>query len=245
MEELKSPLDLGHDDVEGQECKDGRSRTWMLLLYEDDLTHKAILDGKLADLDWNFAGRKHDKDVGVKEHHHIVILFKDGRKNTDIASDLGIDKRWLRAWDRKKKALRYLCHRDNPEKYQYSTDGIYGTIAEQAVGACSKGNELSEVQSVQEITKRLREIDGFVTYDFFLDLMAQSGLYATFRRMGNIATRLIDEHNERHRVTIEKELSQDSRREQFRKFLANIDDLSFDERCRILEERGFPPLPLD
>lgn len=245
MEEDKKPLDLGHDDVDGQECKDGRSRTWMLLLYEDDPTHKAVLEEVLADLDWNYAGRKHDKDDGVKEHHHVVILFKDGRKNTDIAADLGIEKRWLRAWDRKKKALRYLCHRDNPEKFQYSTDGIYGTIAEQAVGACSKGNELSEVQSVQEITKQLREIEGFVSYDFFLNLMAQNGLYATFRRMGNIATRLIDQHNERYRNNLDREMRNDVQRDKFRKFMESIEDLPFAERCEILERKGFPPLSLD
>lgn len=245
MEEIRKPLDLGHDDVDGQECKDGRSRTWMILLYEDDPTHKAVLDGKLADLDWNFAGRKHDLDDGIKPHHHVVVLFKDGRKNTDIANDLGIDKRWLRAWDRKKKALRYLCHKDNPEKYQYSTDGIYGTIAEQAVGACSKGNELSEVQSVQEITKQLREIDGFVSYDFVLNLMAQNGLYATFRRMGNIATKLIDEHNASYRKTIHDEIHRDEEREKFRKFLRSIEDLPFEDRCEILERKGYPPLSME
>lgn len=245
MDEVKKPIDLGHDDVDGQECKDGRSRTWMILLYEDDPTHKAVLDGRLADLDWNYAGRKHDKDDGVKEHHHVVVLFKDGRKNTDIAADLGIDKRWLRAWDRKKKALRYLCHRDNPEKFQYSTDGIYGTIAEQAVGACSKGNELSEVQSVQEITRILREIDGFVSYDFFLNLVSQQGLYATFRRMGNLATCLISEHNEKHRRILDRELHNDQAREQFKRFMKSIDDLPFDERCEKLQAMGYPPLALD
>lgn len=239
MEDVKKPIDLGHDDVEGQECKDGRSRTWMLLLYEDDPSHKAVLDGKLAELDWNYAGRVHDQDDGVKLHHHVVILFKDGRKNTDIAEDLGIDKRWLRAWDRKKKALRYLCHRDNPEKFQYSTDGIYGTIAEQAVGACSKGNELSEIQSVQEITKQLREIDGVVSYDFFLNLMAQNGLYATFRRMGNIATRLIDEHNAVIRSKIDRELKVDLQRDEFKQFLLKIKDLPFDEFCEQLNRTGY------
>lgn len=187
-------VDLGHDDVDGQECKDGRSRTWMLLLYEDDLTHKAVLDGRLNDLDWNFAGRVHDMD-GVKTHHHIVVLFKDGRKNADIAADLGIDKRWLRAWDRQKKAFRYLCHRDNPEKYQYSTDGIYGTLAEKAVAACSKGDALSENQSVLEILNLLDNIDGFVSYRLFLALAVEKGCYSTFRRMGTLSVRLIDEHN--------------------------------------------------
>lgn len=248
MNEENKLVDLGHDDVDGQECKDGRSRTWMLLLYEDDPTHKAVLDGKLAELDWNYAGRVHDKEDGVKTHHHIVVLFKDGRKNVDIANDLGIDKRWLRAWDRKKKALRYLCHRDNPEKFQYSTDGIYGTIAEQAVGACSKGNELSEVQSVKEITRLLREIEGFVTYDFFLNLVSEQGLYATFRRMGNIAVQLINEHNGMCRAKLSADMEcvqKEIEKENFKDFLKSIDGLPFEERCEILQKKGFAPLSME
>lgn len=245
MEELTKPVDLGHDDVDGQECKDGRSRTWMLLLYEDDPTHKAVLDGKLSELDWNFAGRIHDKDDGVKVHHHVVVLFKDGRKNTDIANDLCIDKRWLRAWDRKKKALRYLCHRDNPEKYQYSPDGIYGTIAEQAVSACSKGNELSEAQAIKEIADLLDSIDGFVTYSFFLRYVADKGLYPVFRRLGIIATRLLDEHNAIERRKLDREMSSDTQRENFIKFMKSIEDLPFEERCEILQKKGYPPLSMD
>lgn len=244
MDISTKPIDLGHDDCDGQECKDGRSRTWMILLYEDDPTHKAVLDGLLSDLDWNFAGRVHDSDDGVKPHHHVVVLFKDGRKNADVAADLGIDKRWLRAWDRKKKALRYLCHRDNPEKFQYSTDGIYGTIAEQAVSACSKGNELCESQAVKELTKLLDDIDGFVSYSFFLSLVADKGLYPVFRRLGIIATRLLDEHNANQRNKLYRELHQDDERERFRSFLQSIDDLPFDERCRILTEKGYPPLSI-
>ena len=205
MEDVK--IDFGHDfDVEGQECKDGRSRTWMLLLYPDNPDHQEVLDGKLYDLDWNFAGRVHDKDEGVKEHHHVVVLFKDGRKNADIASDLGIDKRFVRAWDRQKKAFRYLCHKDNSDKYQYSTDGIYGTLAEKAVGACSKGNELSEKQSVSEIINLLDSIDGFVSYRYFINLINDKGCYSVFRRMGVIGTRLLDEHNQRVREELNVEM---------------------------------------
>lgn len=73
-------FDLGHDDIDGQECKDGRSRTWMLLLYDDDPVHKVVIDETLPELDWNYAGIVHDQDEGVKPHNHIVVLFKDGRK---------------------------------------------------------------------------------------------------------------------------------------------------------------------
>lgn len=250
MDDIKILVDLGHDDVEGQECKDGRSRTWMILLYPDNAEHKAVLDDKLADLDWNYAGRVHDKDPDTKEHHHVVVCFKDGRKNADIAKDLGIDKRWLRAWDRQKKALRYLCHKDNPEKYQYSTDGIYGTIAEKAVGACSKGNELSEVQSVQEITKMLREIDGFVTYDFFLNLISQAGLYAVFRRMGNLGVKLIEEHNQAERIKLDKEYAREvgftSDQATFERFIKwQSSQMSFDDRVERLERQNAIPVAND
>ena len=246
MEDIKTPADLGHDDVDGQECKDGRSRTWMILLYPDNEEHKRCLETTLSDLDWNYAGRLHDKDPDTKEHHHVVVLFKDGRKNTDVAKDLNIDKRWLRAWDRQKKALRYLCHRDNPEKFQYSTDGIYGTIAEKAVGACSKGNELSEVQSVQEITKMIREIDGLISYNFFLNLVSEVGLYSVFRRMGNLATRLIDEHNANVNHQLAREMAQEvgfvAKRADFEKFIkCQSAGMDFDEMISRLDRQKMVP----
>ncbi len=233
--------DLGHDDVDGQECKDGRSRTWMILLYEDNPTHKAVLGGRLNELDWNYAGRIHDKDDGVKPHHHVVCLFKDGRKKADVAKDLGIDMRWLRAWDRQKKALRYLCHKDNPGKYQYDSDGIYGTLAEKAVSACSKGDTQSEQDSVREILNILDSTDGFVSYSCFLSAVAEKGLYSVFRRMGVLGARLLDEHNGRIRSQLDREIKNDTSREKFIRFLKNIDDLPFEERCELLERKGFLP----
>ena len=246
MEDIKNPVDLGHDDVDGQECKDGRSRTWMLLLYPDNPEHKKVLEETLPELDWNYAGRVHDKDPNTKEHHHVVVIFKDGRRNTDVAKDLGIDKRWLRAWDRQKKAFRYLCHKDNPEKFQYSPDGIYGTMAEKAVGACSKGNELSEGQSVQEIIKTLDGIDGYVSYRLFLNLMVESGLYAVFRRMGNHGLKLVDEHNKAAEAALRRELAEEvgfvADRASFEKFIQwQSSGMEFGERMERLERQGMVP----
>lgn len=185
--------DLGHDDVGGQECKDGRSRTWMILLYEDNDNMKRVLQETLKELDWNYAGRIHDQEG--KPHHHVVVLFKDGRKAKDVAADLGLETRWLRAWDKKKRALRYLCHRDNPEKYQYDTDGIYGTIAEQAISACSKSDSLSESDTFIELVGVLNSEKRFLTYTDAMILFAKKGYYPVFRRMGQFGIRLIEEHN--------------------------------------------------
>ena len=249
MEDIKTPVDLGHDDVDGQECKDGRSRTWMILLYPDNPEHKKVLEETLPELDWNYAGRVHDKDPNTKEHHHVVVIFKDGRRNTDVAKDLGIDKRWLRAWDRQKKAFRYLCHKDNPEKFQYSPDAIYGTLAEKAMTQCSKGDQLSEAQSVKELLELLDSIDGFVSYKYFLKLVNEKGFFSVFRRMGVLAVKVLDEHNADIQRKLDEELranlKKDNDRAEFSAFLKSIDHLPFEDRCRILQEQGFPALPLD
>lgn len=238
-------VDLGHDDMESQECKDGRSRTWMILLYEDDPTHKAVLDGKLADLDWDYAGRKHDQDEGVKPHHHIVVLFKNGRKAADVAADLGIEARWLRAWDRKKKALRYLCHKDNPNKFQYSPDGIYGSIAETAVAQCSKGDQLSETQSVQEIVAFLDSIEGFVSYSFFLSIMAEKGLFSVFRRMGVLGTKLIEEHNGKYQAQITREMEREHSTDVLVRNMKYLKTLDLEELLALPHFANLPVKPLD
>lgn len=237
MDNIVNPIDMGHDDFDCKAGKDGRSRTWMILLYEDDLSHFAVLNGRLSELDWNFAGRIHDQEEGIKSHHHVVVLFKDGRKAADVASDLGIDVRWLRPWDRYKKALRYLCHRDNPDKFQYDTDGIYGTIAEKAVALCSKADSMSESQGVSEIVGLLDEIDGFVSYKFFLCLVSSKGLYPVFRRMGIIATRLLDEHNNSIQTKLNREIQNATDQDDFRRFIKNLHDLPFDEYCEIMERK--------
>lgn len=195
MEEPKKPVDPGHDEGHDGSSKDGRSRTWMLLLYPDNEGMLEVLTSRLPELDWDYAGRIHDQEG--KPHHHVVVLFKDGRKAADVAKDLGLETRWLRAWDRKKKAFRYLCHRDNPEKYQYDTDGIYGTLAEQAVKACGQENK-DEAAEVALICDMIAGYDGIVSYDLVLRMLSSCGLYATFRRMGVIAVRLIEEHNNRY-----------------------------------------------
>lgn len=231
------PLWLDHDEIGHDTSADGRSRTWMLLVYEDS-TDIDALKLLLKDLDWDFAGICHDQD-GVKAHHHIVCLFKDGRRIDDVAKDLNIERRWLRAWDRKKKALRYLCHKDNESKFQYDASLIYGSIAEKAAAACAKGDQASEKQSVEDLMNFIDSIDGYISYSFLIKEVNKLGLFSVFRRMGIIAVRLVDSHNEVYR-RLEEINPRQKALERFGDYEENggAKDLTFGERLQRLDRKN-------
>lgn len=192
--ETLSLNDLGHNDVED---KPGRSRVWMLLLYPDtdeSGSHKQALE-RLDELDWNYCGRVHDKDDGVKEHHHVIVCFQNGRLKDDVAEDLGIETRWIRRVHSQKKAMRYLCHKDNPDKYQYSPAEIYGTLADKAISQCQKGDVVSEAEGTGKVCELIDSFPGYVSVTKLLPLVLAEGVYAHYRRLGNSIFRLIDEHN--------------------------------------------------
>ena len=196
MEEVKAvSKDLGHEALED---KPGRSRTWMILLYpetEETGAHKRVLEETLDELDWNYCGRVHDKDDGVKEHHHVVVYFQNGRLKEDVARDLGIETRWLRRAHSQKRAMRYLCHKDNPEKYQYTPGEIYGTMADKAIAQCSKGDSKTEEDGVSKILELIDSWVGYIPYRVFLQVVLAEGVYSHYRRLGNSIFKLIEEHN--------------------------------------------------
>ena len=169
----------------------------MLLLYPDtdeSGTHKAALE-KLDELDWNYCGRVHDQDEGVKEHHHIVVCFKDGRQKEDVAADLGISTRWIRRAHSQTKAMRYLCHRDNKDKFQYSAAEIYGTLADKAIAKCSKGDAISEAEGTTKVIELIETFPGIINYTALLKMVIAENCYPHYRRLGNTIFRLVDQHN--------------------------------------------------
>lgn len=197
MEEIVDviPGDLGHHD---EDDKPGRSRVWMLLLYPDtdeSGSHKQALE-KLDELDWNYCGRVHDSDPGVKSHHHVIVCFQNGRLKADIANDLGIDTRWIRRVHSQKKAMRYLCHKDNSDKFQYSPAEIYGTLADKAIAQCSKGDAISEVEGTSKVIEIINSFPSYTSVSLVLPLVLAEGVYPHYRRLGNSVFRLIQDHND-------------------------------------------------
>lgn len=115
------------------ETKDGRTRNWTVLVYEDsapenwrDIVAKLHVPA--------FISPRHDKDVSAdgkpkKPHYHLVFCFK-GKKSVAqiqaISNQLsGVHVDWEHcAVGDLSGMVRYLVHFDDPDKYQYDVHDI-------------------------------------------------------------------------------------------------------------------------
>lgn len=111
---------------------DGRTRTWVAVVYPDSAPDnwRELLDEN--HIEWA-ESPLHDRDVNPgtgevkKAHWHIALSF-DGKKSYEQVFDLlaplkcAIPQRChsLRG------AIRYMAHLDNPEKFQYGPENIIG-----------------------------------------------------------------------------------------------------------------------
>lgn len=78
-----------------------------------------------------FVSPLHDKDVDPgkqpkKPHYHVMLMF-DGVKTVDQAKEIfdSIGGVGCEIVQSVRGYARYLCHLDNPEKYQYSLDDVH------------------------------------------------------------------------------------------------------------------------
>jgi len=109
----------------GANKKNERTRNWCFILYPESAPEnwRELLDE--SRIEW-VESPLHDKDVdpdgeAKKPHHHILLLFP-GPKTFEQVQEL-TDK--VKATipvkcQSAKGTVRYMAHRDNPEKYQYN-----------------------------------------------------------------------------------------------------------------------------
>lgn len=229
------PFDPGHDDSE--QGSDNRFRTFMVLCYPDNEEHSRWFAEVLPKLSMDYVGILHDKDEGSKPHHHIVFYFKNARWRDAFISELGMDARWVRCWDSKIKAFQYLLHRGYAHKYQYPDSELYGTLADDCAKVCGRASPADEAKQAKQVFELLTSIDGYVSVNSFALMAIENNLWSTFRRMGNLAIRALDQHNSAYQQTIVRE----SEVAAFGRAIVTDHGLTFDQRCELLDRLGFLP----
>lgn len=173
-----------------------RSCNWCGVWYPEDPTHYTAME-RLQECGLPFAACLHHSDLDdeglvKKPHWHVVITFRYQKTTTAAAKELGVAPNYLQACRDRDGALRYLIHLDNPDKFQYPIEEVFGSLASRIPQATEK---LTEAEQAMSILALLDSMPVPTTYTAFLIAACKADLYATFRRMGIGAVHLLEDHN--------------------------------------------------
>lgn len=179
------------------EIKRFRDRNLLLVLYEEDKTHKKAIDKIKTSYD--YAMICHDKDTDEngeikKPHYHVVLKFKNPKWNTSLADELGITPNYIEEPRSLKKSLEYLIHYNEPEKYQYSIDEVSGNLKDMLLKYIQNDGK-DENQKASELFDYIHSYDGILEIGTFGRFCQQQGMWDVFRRATLIFIKYIEEHN--------------------------------------------------
>lgn len=174
-----------------------RSRTFNLVLYEEDKTHRKAID--IIRKNYDYALILHDRDTdntGVvkKEHYHIVLKFNNAKWNTALAEELGIEVNYIEECRNIKRSLLYLIHYYDNDKFQYNLNDVEGSLKTK-LEQLLINEDKTESEKVLEIFEEIDKFDGYIQISIFCKHIAKMGYWDILRRSSGLIIRCIDEHN--------------------------------------------------
>ena len=177
-----------------------RARTFCLVLYMEDESHKKAIE-KIKQ-SYDYAMICHDKDTDEngsvkKEHYHIVIQFKNAKWNTALAEELEIPENYIEEARNIKRALLYLVHFYDDDKYQYPLDDVQGSLKKK-LEQYLNGEGKSESEKVLEILEEIDKTDNYIHFQAFVRHIAKIGYWDVYRRASSIINHYIDIHNQNY-----------------------------------------------
>lgn len=110
-----------------------RNEYTSVLYPQEDVTHKQALERLLnysSLWGWKYWYIMHDKDKKEgsdelkKPHVHLVVQTPRKMSLKTIATRLQVDENYIQPVDSLYGMLRYLCHMDDPDKYQYPVEVV-------------------------------------------------------------------------------------------------------------------------
>lgn len=189
-------------------ANNSRTRSFNLLLYPDNTEHEKVLK-MLTESVYQYVGICHDKDIYTqdsekhiagevkKEHYHIIVKFENARTKSAVAKELGIDERFIDETKSFNSFSKYLLHRGEPDKYQYDTDELFGTLKKRVIKMLDVRTEDELALSIFDLLENEKRV---ISLTEFGKICASNGVYSCFRRAGSQMIRMIDEHNEIYRT---------------------------------------------
>lgn len=130
-----------------------------------------------------------------KTHYHVIGQCSSPVMLGLAAKRFGVPSNQVQPCKNLKNAKRYLVHRDNPDKYQYSPDNVITNDEEY----------LDCLKDVLDISMKASTVLDYIdNYHGYLSLSALSrfcigaSCWDEFRRGQHLFTKLLEEHNKKH-----------------------------------------------
>lgn len=179
-----------------------RSKCYMLILYPfEDENHRSVFE--IIKSSYDCAYILHDKDLKEnslnefdfkKPHYHIVLYFSNARYLTGVCKKLGIEANYVTSWDSRDKALLYLVHKNNPDKYQYSIDSVGGNLKKVLIELLSS-IEMTDLESITLFRDYIFSFRGHLKLSDLLNFAIRKGLIKYYKKFYLCLRDLVDEHN--------------------------------------------------
>lgn len=168
-----------------------------MVLYPEDDNHVEVLS-RLQSNGYQYLGILHNRDkdhenCDKKEHWHIMVVFNRQKDLNPLAEELGIASHYLEPCRNREATEKYFLHLGYPDKTQYETNELFGTLAKSVTAHLDTG--ITEAEKVLSLVQLLDELPVPCSYRAFLLASCEAGLYSIFRRMGAGALSLLKEHN--------------------------------------------------
>lgn len=156
-----------------------KKRNWAFVLYPESAPYNWLEILQQTGLQCVISPL-HDKDIDptgeLKKAHYHIILCYSGPTSFNVVKALcdSLNQPIPQPLEQVRGYYRYLTHKDNPEKYQYSEDDI------QTVNGFNISDfvELSKSE-ILEIKKKLQELirtECIIEYSDFMDYLLDNGM---------------------------------------------------------------------
>lgn len=175
---------------------EGKHRCWEVICWIDNPQH--VDDMKVLLCDRRCVGILHDKDITdegelKKPHYHIIIKFDNASTFGSVMKLIpNHDEGNVRFVKSEKGAYRYLIHKDNPEKTQYSYEDVVGNVA--LAKKYFRDDDIEGYQLIQ-ILEFIQNYDNRLFDTVVLRWCVEEGFYSVYRRNCYTLSRIIDQFN--------------------------------------------------
>lgn len=195
-----------------------KASKFRLMLYPEDITHCKALE--YIEKNYDCCYILHDKDIITqndidnhpdsgfvlgelkKAHWHIVLRVSGARWVSALASEFGVTSNYFKKCDSYEKALQYLTHYNNEDKYQYSIDEVKGSLKPRLIKVIENDGK-TEDERILDLIIYIDSYPGYLSVTMFSYYCQSQGKWDLFRRSSSIFINLIREHNMSCNISID------------------------------------------